>query len=261
MTLEDLTNLDIITQVARLLYELHHVDIKALELVDRKGRPVVYKKAFLTLKETADSVANIPDKLSDDSKDAKYQQLRGGLSNDFLNEELEFVQNIIDDIAFPLTFTHMDLHPRNMVINEETGKISFIDLESSCFTYECHDMNRLFMNWQIYKVVGFRGRDEPDLTDDTRRQFLYAYLRARYDHLNRHDHVISAEELELYDVQDRIIEIVMWLQFMILDLGNIDSAIDLDFCKCVNHWKEQYFLKKCELPGLKERYFQLLSDV
>ena len=262
MTFTDLRKPEVITEVCRLLYNIHHIDVDSLRLVDRKGMPATYKKSNLTLAVSVGFINKIPKTLNDAEKDLAFQEVRKVITDEFLTAELEFVSGVLSDLDIPMTLNHMDLHPKNMIIDDKTGKIGFVDYEGTGFTYEYHDMNRLFINNMMYKAQGTVSLDEePFPSDEVRKQFLDAYLRAKYENTDdEKDHTITERELECFDVQHRIIEIVIYLQFLVIYMSFLNAPVGMNVWNMMNLFKDQYFLKKDQLPGLKERY-RVLSNV
>ena len=129
-----------IRAISRLLYRLHHVDIDDVSLVDRKGNPVTYDKTPALFDQAMGYISSIPDAPKDGGRFTKFKQFRKELSNQILMEEFSFIKSIVDEVHLPVSFSHMDFHPANIIINDKTGDITFIDLEMSCVSYMYFDL-------------------------------------------------------------------------------------------------------------------------
>ena len=190
----------------------------------------------------------------------KIWNFRNVITDEYLTTEHEFVTGVLGDLDIPMTLNHMDLHLKNMIINDETGKICFIDYEATGFTYEYHDMNILFIYMMISQATVFPD-EESSPSDEIRQQFLDAYLRAKYESAtDQQNHVITEQEFKCFDVLHRIIEIVIYLQCLVIYMSFLDAPVGMNIRKVTFFW-DQYFLKKDRLPELKESYLLLLSKM
>ena len=105
------------------------MNVDNLELFNRKGEPEKYDKTPKGIEMVPMLLKSIPDGPKDEGRVAEFQKARKELTDEYLMGEYEFVKGIIDDANLPITLTHADFHPRHIIINDETGKITFIDYE------------------------------------------------------------------------------------------------------------------------------------
>ena len=253
----DIVNPQDIRTISRLLYHLHHIDIDKLHLVDRKGNPVTYDKTPFLFDQMKDYIAAIPEAPKDKKKLAKFRDLRKELSNEYLLEEYEFVKAIIDEVKPPICFNHMDFHPRNIIINDKTGDITFIDFEMSGFAYTYYDLSAFFICKKFFDVLGFTTQDEPELTPEVRKLYLDFYL----------DAMLEAEETtgrreveaELLDLGHNIVGMAATLQLMAMGFTMVDTEINeqVDFLKMMPIVTGEYHSGKSMLVSWKDRYLEL----
>ena len=174
--------------------------------------------------------------------------------------EYEFVKNIHDAVKLPLALNHTDLHPRNMIINDETGKLTFIDYEISAVNYEIRDLSRFFDYKEIYDKYNLCKPDEPSMTYDIRSMYLREYLNAKHEHQGRMDDVVTEKELEILDTQIRIVQISNMLSFLVISLLVVDISFkDLHFLDSLGDLITKYKITKNDLPPLRDKYLKLIG--
>ena len=243
--------------ISRLLYRLHNLDIDNITLVDRKGIPATYDKAPTLFDKTMDYISSIPVIPKNQKKIEKFKQLRKDLSDQILMEEFAFVKSIVDDIPFPMSFNHMDIHPRNIIINDQTGDITFVDMEISCFSYTYFDLASLFVSKKIFDAMGFTSPDEPDISPDVRKLYLQSYLEAKHEAEGESE--ITDVEAELLDIKHSILETMQSFQSIAMILALVDVGVNdnFDFLDLIPMFMEDYLAGKEKLGALKNRYIEL----
>ena len=256
----DLVKPDIVKKVAHQLYRFQHIDVDSLELVDRSGETVKYDKTPKTIETIPIMIERIPtDPKSERNKDM-FHEYRKTLTDEYLMREYEFVKSIFDEVKLPLALNHGDFHPRNMIINDETGKLTFIDYEISTVNYEVSDLSRFFGNKEMYDKYNLCKPDEPDITDDIRSLYLREYLNAKHEKEGRMDDVVTDKEMEILDTQLRIMQIFSTFSLLILSLLVVDISFkDLHFLDSLGDSIAKYETTKNDLPTLRDKYLKLIG--
>ena len=261
MTFHDLTTPEVIKEVTRKLYRFQNMDVDSLELLNTKGQKCPYDKTPRSFEETIMMIEMIPESPEEASKVARFQELRNELTDAYLWQECEFIMKVLDEAQLPLRLCHGDLHPRNMIINDKTNNVTFIDYEMSGFSYGSSDLTRLTTSKPFYDGMGFTVPGEPDITPDIRILFHQGYLEAKHEHQGTSRTPATAEEMELLHVEDQITEAVMCVQLLVVGLAFVDIELDFDFLKMIPPAKEKYMLLKGKLPELTKRYRDLAAKV
>ena len=256
----DLIKPDIVKKVAHQLYRFQHIDVDSLELVDRNGVTVKYDKTPKTFESLPIMIQKIPTDPKSERNKNMFHIYRKTLTDEYLMREYEFVNNTLDDVKLPLALNHGDFHPRNMIINDETGKVTFIDYEVSTVNHEVNDLSRFFGNKEMYDKYNLCKPDEPDITDDIRSLYLREYLNAKHEKEGRMDDVVTDKEMEILDTQLRIMEISSTFSFLILSLLLVDIPFkDLNFLDTLGDFIAKYETAKNDLPMLRDKYLQLIG--
>ena len=254
----DLTNPRHIKTVAQLLYKFQHMNVDNLELFNRKGEPEKYDKTPKGIGMVPMFLKSIPDGPKDESRAAAFQKAREELTDEYLMGEYEFVKGIIDDVNLPITLTHADFHPRNIIINDETGKITFIDYEGAGFNYECSDLTRLFDVRLFYDELGMCGANEPDITDGIKTVYFREYLTARNKGMGKDGAVVIPEEIELLRTHTKIMSACNDMLFHVYALMFVDVKLkEFAFFDFVPKHRSSYLERRDDLPALRNRCLDL----
>ena len=256
----DLVKPDIVKKVAHQLYHFQHIDLDSLELMDRKGEPAKYDNTPRTIEFTLLFMKGIPNEPKSEKKKAKFYEYRKDLTDAYLMREYEFVKNIHDIVKLPFALNHADLHPRNMIINDETGKLTFIDYEGSTNYYEVGDLVGLFDNRDMYETYKLCPSDEPDITEEIRSMYLREYIKARHEKEGRPCAEVTDGEIEILETQMRILQITNMVGLMVVSLAVVDMSFkDLDLMDKLGDVKAKYETMKNDLPSLRDKYLKLIS--
>ena len=256
----DIVKPENIRTISHQLYKLHHVDIDKVPLVDRKGNSVSYDKTPRLFGQTVNYISSIPDAPKDFKRLPKFQQFRKDLNNQVLMEEFAYIKTIIDEVRLPVSFNHMDFHPRNIIINDETGDITFVDYEMSGFRYIYTDLALLFNIKEYYDLMGYSTADEPEFTPEVRELYLQSYLEAKHEAEGPSE--IPEVEAELLDIKHSILGIMQCLQMIPMLLAMVDMSVNekFDFLDFIPLLKKDYFTRKDMLFSLKSRYLELKNQ-
>ena len=258
--IHDIVKPENIRNISRLLYRLHHVDIDSVSLVDRKGNPVTYDKKPWLFDQTMDFISSIPDIPRNPERIAKFNRFRKNLSNQVLMEEFSYIKTIVDEVHLPVSFSHLDFHPRNVIINDKTSEITFVDFEMSCISYMYFDLATLFTSKKFFNAMGYSTDDEPEFTAEVRQMYLESYLEAKHE--AEGPTKFPEVEAELLDIKHSMMEIIQIFQFIPAGFSLVDMEFNdkFDLIDLTPMLTENYFSRKDELVALKNRYLDLTKQ-
>ena len=163
---------DVIADVTSKVYCLNQIDLESLTLLNRQGGPAKLDRKTNVLSRIKLLINNIPKELEDPDRNNRFQNFRQEFTDEVLLAECEFVKQLHEEIQMPVVFSHGDLHPHKMVIDDESNKITFIDLELTGFSYGCWDLTYLLSMKPFYDVVGWTDKSEPDISETTRLMYI-----------------------------------------------------------------------------------------
>lgn len=262
LTYRDLTDPKIIRKLTHKLYQLHHVDLDKVELFTRTGERTSFDRTVSAFNRVKGFIDRIPECSKDSEKDVKFQEFRKELTTKFLNQEYDFVEEIIDSADLPISLSHGDFHMNNMVYNDTTGSIFFLDYEVTSMALEYRDMSRLFVQKPYLDRMGiFNASEQPAFTEEHRQMWLRGYLDAKYESLGKKTDEALEGELELLDVAHRIVQIATFFESITSALAFVDFPIDIDLLKALPLSRQLYFSQKADLPGLRDRCVELKSQL
>ena len=264
-TFHDVIKPGFIQEFTRKLYAFHHADPDALKLQSLIGSPAVYNKTCLSLEDMG-MVSSIPDKPDvsmGSERMEKFWKFRNEFTNDVLMKEFSFVKCILDDVSLPLSVTHLDLHLHNMLLDDDTGNITFIDFESGDYNFEYMDLAAFFLMRPVFEKIGYADPEEPSFTEHHRTLYLQGYLRAKYEKIGKSVDIIPAEEFELMDLQHKILETAFHLQAIstCLVLGCGIANDKFDFFDVIPATKENYYSGKQKLYAWRDRCKELVHSL
>ena len=172
------------------------------------------------------------------------------------------MKGIVDDVNMPISLGHADFHPRNIIINEDTGNFTFVDYESSGLTYQCSDLARLFDVKQFYENKGFCEPEEPDMTEDILKIYCRDYLMARNSTEGLNDITVSEEEIQLLRAQTRIINAIYLFTFLPFALSMVDIAMkELNLLDPIPNVRRLYAKERVDLLGLHDCCIRLQHQI
>ena len=175
-----------------------------------------------------------------------------------LKQELAFLEGHVTSYTnthkSPVVFSHNDLLLGNIIYNESTEVIKFIDLEYAGANYQGYDIANHFNE--------FAGVDEPDYsffpTDGYQRKWIHIYLTEFYKKLNEYN---KSKELPLMELDEsRIDQLCVevkkftlashlkWAVWSLVQAQN--SQLDFNFVRYAQIRFDQYFKNKDEIVAL-----------
>jgi len=180
----------------------------------------------------------IPESYGNPAKDAILSRL-GGLKK--IREELQEVKEMVAKLNSPIVFSHNDLLGGNIIVNESTGEIKFIDFEYAGANYQAFDIANHFNEW-----AGF----EADYSRYPKKEQQYEFYKSYLKCFNG----VEPTESELHDLYVQVNKFALVSHFFwgswALVQGAI-SQIDFDFVAYAELRFAEYFNKKNEFFNLK----------
>ena len=265
LLIKDLNSPDMIRKIVRNVHKLQHIDVASLPLVNRKGESVSYDctpRAFAVL---GDIIKGIPVEPQDETKKEGFRNLRQKNTDEYLNKEHKYVKDILDAVKLPMGFSHGDFHPRNMIIDDDTGKLTFIDYEMSGFFYAGADIASLLRSRELYRAAGVKehASDDKDVSPESRELYAREYVKLQREEAGIGNNGGSVDEVELKSVEWRILDVVMKFQAIIMGLAfvNMDILQNIDVLGFIHSAYEDYGMKRGELNDLRDRYLVLKNKL
>ena len=259
----DITKPEFIWNFARKLHAFHSCEVTKLPLKNLHGMPATYEPYSVTIEGRG--MANIIPENPDPSLDAisvtKFHLYRREFTRDYFIQEYKYIQGVLDDISLPVSLSHLDLHPQNMVLDPATGDITFLDFELSGHQYPYYDLVFFLSIRSFLAKMGAFSPDEPAFTDEHCMRFLREYLHAKYEGQGIDVMSIPQEEFDLIGIQLKIIDVLINLQFISTFLA---LSSELKMAHLLDHipdFKDKYLAGKKELPVLLDSCKQLMKKL
>ena len=252
----DILKPEVIADITNKLYSLNHIDLESLKLLDREGNPSKYDEQLDVLSRMKLFFDKIPTEVEDPDRNGRFQLLRQKFTNEMLLEEYGFVKQVYEEAKMPLMFCHGDLHLHNMVINDESNEIMFLDFEVTGFNYGCWDLSYLLSMRPFFGAIGWADKSEPDISEATRLLYIKGYLTAMFKRLGKEADQISDLDIEFMDLQVRFMDLLVYYHFMVLGLSLVMFP-GADLIRLVPVTYERYISLKDSIDVMKARYAEL----
>ena len=256
-SLHDLAKPEVIRQVTKQLFRLHQIDFSSVDLLNRKGNKTLYDKTVDEYDRMDFFAAVVPSKSNNPDREVDFQCYRAAFPDDMMYLELKFVRNIMRNARLPVSFIHGDIHQKNIVLDSD-GQVAFIDFEASAVWYRYFDLGYFFVFWHASLWLEWCQPGEPALTPEIRRQYLEAYLEAKCEHEGRDRKCVSAEELELMDLQHQVMEFIVYYEMINKPLALVNEpAIPVKFMYFHPEAKDTYFKLKDKIRDVVDKIAEL----
>ena len=253
---KDILKPDVIIDITSKLFRFNNIDLESLNLLDRDGEPAKYKGKSNVFSRIKSLISKIPDQVDEPNRNGRFQSFRQEFTNEVLLQELEFIRQVYKEVEMPFTFSHGDLHLRNMVINDENNEVMFLDFELTGFSYACWDLSYLLAEKPFYVVSGWADKSEPDISEATRLLYIKGYLTAMFKSLVKEEDQISDLDIEFMDLQLKLLDLSVYLNFLAVGLALVTSP-RTDSLTLVPLAKEKYISLKPSIYDIKARYMEL----
>ncbi|KHJ85042.1 Choline/ethanolamine kinase [Oesophagostomum dentatum] len=150
-----------------------------------------------------------------------------------LEENLRDIQALIRPLNEEIAFCHNDLLAHNVIFDESSGRVLFIDYEYADFNYALFDIGNHFCE--------FAGVEEPDYSKcpnkEEIRSFLRIYLEARQGNVDEDRLETMLRRVPLFQAFSHL----LWSAWAVVQSQN--STLDFDYASYAAIRYEQY--KKC----------------
>ena len=259
-TFEDLTQPAVIKKLTDLIYRFHHFDIQQMDLFDRQGNRAELSEIGTYLDLNFQVQGTIPDKADDEETDVTFQEVRRELTDEVIKVEQDFLRNFESGFRESMVLCHGDLHPGNILINDDTGEITLLDYEFTSYNFGVYDFGKIWYLRFFFESVGECDEDESEFNDDIKKLYFQDYLEAHCKYMGNDKCQDTDKEIELLDIQARISEIMYSGCYMMSLLALINQGMgEVDLMNVVLLLKEKYFENKGSLPSLRDQYLEKVS--
>lgn len=180
--------------IAKEMARLH--SIKPEKVEDPEIRSVLFNgKSILNTKLEA-MFSNLPEKFEDEEKQARY--FNNVISQFNLRQEFDDLYQHLKSCDFPIVFCHNDLLIKNIIYNDKTDVISFIDFEYTG------------LNWMAYDIANhfceYAGVEEVDYTRYPNKEYQIDWLKSYLEYSQSFSESIT--EIKEKDVE----RLYVWVQ-------------------------------------------------
>ena len=254
-TFTDLTQPPVIKELTRLIYNLQHINPREIDLFDRQGDRTEFREIGTTLGATKRYLGKITDKADNSAIDQVFQQIRKELTDEVLKEEFDFLEEFQSGFQEPMVLCHNDLHPWNILINDDTGELTILDYELMSSNLGMHDFIRLWDMRIFFEVLGFCNKEEPAFNDEIKMLYFRGYLEAKHNDVGDNGYNVTDTEIELLRTQAHILNIMDSFCHIIRELAFVNNGEQgkLNLLKYLRVLKDQYFQNKDSLLTLRQQ--------
>lgn len=160
LSLDDLTNPNILREIAKTMAHYHNIDYSSLDI-----------KA-----DWIQSVSKyLPDFLPDDEVSAAMVSAVG--SWDYFKQEFEKAKAVMASFKSPLVLCHNDVHVLNMIYDEVQNKVTFIDHEVAGISHLSGEIGNFFRYFVgIFENIDFNRYP----SEQAQKDFIRMYLEEKY---------------------------------------------------------------------------------
>jgi ethanolamine kinase len=180
----------------------------------------------------------VPENYPNEAQNKKWHEI-GGMTK--LRKELSVLKDMAHKSGSPIVFAHNDLLGGNIIVNEETGAIKFIDFEYASTNYQAFDIANHFNEF-----AGF----EADYSRYPQKEKQYEFYRTYLKEYNGVEP--SEQDLERLYVQVNqfaLLSHFYWGSWALVQ-GAI-SKIEFDFVTYAGQRFTEYLNRKHEFLSLK----------
>ncbi|XP_008784349.2 probable ethanolamine kinase [Phoenix dactylifera] len=220
----DMSNPKIAAEIAKQLYKFHQVDIPG------SSEAQLWNDVFKFLEKAAVL------QFDDNEKQAKYETI----SFKEICNEIIALKELTDLLNAPVVFAHNDLLSGNLMLNDEEGKLYFIDFEYGSYSYRGYDVANHFNEY-----AGFDCDYSLYPEKNAQYHFFRNYLRPD------RPHEVPDKDLEALYIETntfRLASHIYWALWALIQAQV--SPIDFDYL-------DYFFLRYNEYKKQKEACFSL----
>ncbi|XP_055389828.1 ethanolamine kinase [Condylostylus longicornis] len=230
------------TLIAQRMADMHKVKLSIIlnqnniKFNKNEIEPMLWRKTQILLNL-------IPEKFSDKIKHDRVSKIFSSISA--LRKEFEELYKILEKLDSPLVFCHNDLLLGNVIYNENSNRVTFIDYEYAEINYQGFDIGNHFAEFTGIEV------DEIDYKRYPSKEFQFEWLEV---YLKSYLEITEVpkqniEKLYIESNQFALAAHLFWAIWGLVQAEN--SKIDFDFVKYSQIRYEEYLNKKDEFLSLK----------
>ncbi|XP_070536927.1 ethanolamine kinase 1-like [Ptychodera flava] len=206
------------------------------------GKQVSEASLFLTLKSF---YKNVPKEFEDKGKNERFKKHIPDYEQ--LGKEIEELMSVLVPLNSPIVFCHNDLLLGNVIYDEQTNSVSFIDYEYACYNYQGFDIADHFCE--------FAGIDEVDFNNYPDKEFqlkwLKKYLSDWYTMSGINKYVTDKDVEKLYVVVNKFALASHFFWGIWALIQSAHSTIDFDFLGYGIQKLDEYYRRKKEFLALQ----------
>ncbi|XP_046394265.1 ethanolamine kinase [Ischnura elegans] len=264
LTVETVRSPDIFTLVARMLAQMHCLDLNrecsisngSSESVPREENhePMLWKKAH-SFAELAPSTFESPE------KQARFEKLIP--SKKVLKEEWILLRKELEGLGSPVVFCHNDLLLGNVIYS--SNQVTFIDYEYADYNYQGFDIGNHFNEFAGVDDVDYSRYPSKEFQLPWLRVYLEAFKEASYSKKQKsiengtpdHERQMKVSEREVHDLYTQVNKFslasnLFWGVWALIQAEH--STIDFDFLGYGAARINQYL-------AMKDTFLNLKADV
>ena len=261
-TYNDLTQPAVIKKLTRLIYDFQHFDIQQQDLFDRKGNRARLPDIGSYLDLNFRIQDSIPDKAVNDAANVIFQEVRRELTDEVIKREQDFLRTFENGFQEKMVLCHGDLHPGNILINDDTGEITLLDYEYTVFNFGVYDIRKI---WYLRFFFGFMGicdKNEPDFNDEVKRLYFQGYIEAKHKHMGDSEYRATDNEIDILSIQEHILETMYNGCYMMTLLTFVNHQFGGEgMMNAVLLFKENYLRNTGVLSTLQKQYLEQVSAI
>uniref|UniRef100_T1J443 ethanolamine kinase n=1 Tax=Strigamia maritima TaxID=126957 RepID=T1J443_STRMM len=175
-------------------------------------------------------------------------------SRAILEAEVKFLEGHLTKLKSPIVFCHNDLLLKNIIFEEESNSVKFIDLEYASYNYQAFDIGNHFCEFAGVDTVDYTKYPDREFQRNWLRIFLGFWFQAQ----GRDQSEVTANDVNLLYVQVNKFALashMMWGLWSIVQ--SIHSTINFDYITQVQTSEYaairlgEYFNRKDEFLSLQ----------
>lgn len=173
-------------------------------------------------------------------------------SKDALIKEVEYLKKHLIELNSPIVFCHNDLLLKNIIYNEKTNNVSFIDFEYADYNYQALDIGNHFC--EFVGVETFNPKLYPD--KDFQKVWLRNYLESWFEIVFQNGIKENARNVTDFDVELLYAQVnkfalaahLYWAFWAIVQAAH--STIDFDFLDYGKKRLDEYYNRRDEFLSI-----------
>ncbi|XP_070569903.1 ethanolamine kinase 1-like [Ptychodera flava] len=187
----------------------------------------------------------IPREFENEQKNRRFQE--NIPDYDQLGKEVEELETKLVPLNSPIVFCHNDLLLGNIVYEEQTRDVAFIDFETAFYNYQAFDIGNHFCEFAGVDVMEFDNYPKKEF----QLKWLKKYLSDWYTMSGVNKHVTDMDVEKLYVVVNKFALAAHFLWGLWGLIQSAHSTIDFDYLGYSIQKIGEYFRRKKEFSALQ----------